>query len=178
VFNFKGIEMDPKVLFKGTLLIMLLIVTLSLKTFADNPEYFLYGGLGNLVPSEKVTPKIFRTFKEWDNYIEHHFFADTRSLPGIPKITYKWKSDSANFNRSVAVVFEGNRITRIVDVHLSGEKLIVKYNPGIEEYSIIDYQDNPKGVKTPSTAVVFYFINCEDKDISEEEIIFSITTEE
>lgn len=169
--------MDPKVLFREILFIMLLIVASSLKAFADSPEYFLYGGLGNLVPSEKVTPKIFRTFKEWDNYIENHFFADTRSLPGIPEITYKWKSDSANFNRSIAVVFEGNRIARIVDVHFSDEKLIVKYNPGIEEYSIIDYQDNPNGVKTPSTAVVFYFISCENKEISDEEIIFKKTTE-
>lgn len=164
--------MNRKVFFKKVLLIMLLIATSNVKLFGGDLKYTLYAGLGNPEPSENVNPIIFRTFNEWDNYIERHFFADTRSLPGIPKITYKWKSDSAKFNQSVSIAFEGNRITRIVDVCDSVEKIIIKYKPDDEEYFIIDYQDNPKGVKTPSTAIVFYFLNCEKKDISDKEIIF------
>ncbi len=169
--------MNRKLLFRKTLFIMLLIATSNVKLFGGDLKFTLYGGLGNLEPSEKVNPVVFRTYKEWDNYIDHHFLADTRCLSGIPKITYKWKSDSAKFDRSVSVAFEGNRITRIVDVCDSVGKIIIKYKPDDEEYFIIDYQYDPAGLKTPSTAIVFYFISCEEKDISDKEFIFMKVTD-
>ena len=100
--------MNRKVFFKKVLLIMLLIATSNVKLFGGDLKYTLYAGLGNPEPSENVNPIIFRTFNEWDNYIERHFL----QIQGASefKITYKWKSDSAKFNQSVSIAFEGNKL--------------------------------------------------------------------
>jgi hypothetical protein len=102
--------------------LVLFVLIIVLNTLADELVCTLYGGLGNIVTSDKISPVVFRSFHSWDSYIDMNFLSDTRTLREIPEFS-NWKSDSSFFEKSIAVAFEGNRIARIVNVSFSEEKI-------------------------------------------------------
>ncbi len=130
-----------------------------------------YGGLGNIVSADTVTPKVFRSFKAWDSYIETNMLADTRTLPEMGDFPY-WKNDSSYFENSIAIAFEGNRIATILDVYSSEDQIVVKYKLSEDEYTITDYQFDPQGREFEATAIVFYFLRSETIDLKEKEVVF------
>lgn len=153
--------------------IVLFVLIIFLNTLADELVCTLYGGLGNVLTSDKISPLVFRSFHAWDSYIDMNFLSDTRTLPEIPEIS-NWKSDSSFFDNSIAVAFEGNRIARIVNVSFSEEKIIVNYELSEDEYTIIDYQIDPQGKEMSATAIVTYFISSESMNLKEKEVVFTL----
>jgi hypothetical protein len=135
--------------------------------------FIKYGGLGNIESADTVTPKVFRSFKAWDNYIDANVFADTRELPQTGDFPF-WKKDSLYFKNSIAIAFEGNRIASVLEVSSSDDKIIVNYKLSEDEYTITDYQFDPQGREYEATAIVFYFLRSETIDISEKEIVFQL----
>lgn len=133
-----------------------------------------YGGLGNIVSADTVTPKVFRSFQAWDSYIEANMLADTRTLPEMGDFPY-WRNDSFYFENSIAIAFEGNRIATILDVSTSEDKIIVKYKLSEDEYTITDYQFDPQGREFEATAIVFYFLRSETIDLKEREVVFLLS---
>lgn len=138
-------------------------------------DYLLvkYGGFGNLLSSDTVTPKVFRSFQAWDSYIDYNILADTRDLPTMPEFPF-WKKDSSYFKNFIAIAFEGNRIATILNVSSSEDKIIVKYNLSEDKYTITDYQFDPQGREYEATAIVFYFLGINGIDFSEKEIVFQL----
>lgn len=156
--------------------IALIFVVLFSNVSADaiiNLLLIEYGGLGNIVSSDTVTPKVFRSFQAWDRYIDLNMFADTRNLPEIAELPF-WKNDSFYFENSIAIAFEGNRIATILDVVSSGGKIIVKYKLSEGEYTITDYQFDPQGREFEATAIVFYILRSATMDLKEKEVVFEL----
>ncbi|MDG5817128.1 hypothetical protein QA601_18675, partial [Chitinispirillales bacterium ANBcel5] len=67
----------------------------------------------------------------------------------------RWYNDSAYFDTSIAVAFEGNRIAEITDVALVDEKVVVTYRLSDEDYTITDYKYDPDGEEYDAIAIVF-----------------------
>ena len=121
--------------------------------------------------ADTVTPKVFRSFRPWDRYIDINMFADTRTLPEMGDFPF-WKKDTFYFENSISIAFEGNRIATIMDVTSSEEKVIIKYKLSEDEYTITDYQYDRQGTEYKSTAIVFYFLRSETMDLKQKEVVF------
>jgi len=157
--------------------VVIILTIFFSNSFANNSDsnllFTTYGGLGNIISSDTVTPKVFRSFQAWDSYIESNMLADTRTLPEMGDFPY-WKNDSFYFENSIAIAFAGNRIATILDVFFSEDKIIVKYKLSTNEFTITDYQFNPQGQEFEATAIVFYFLSSETMDLKEKEVVFLI----
>ncbi|MDG5816878.1 hypothetical protein QA601_17405, partial [Chitinispirillales bacterium ANBcel5] len=84
----------------------------------------------------------------------------------------RWYNDSAYFDTSIAVAFEGNRIAEITDVALVDEKVVVNYRLSDEDYTITYYKYDPDGEEYDAKAIVFYFISSDERQLHEKEVVF------